>query len=41
MIITPYTKKFLKLLNSMQRQYGKKRGLNIAHATAEKKHWRH
>lgn len=37
----PYTKKFRKMLKSMQKQYGKKKGLRIAHATAEKRGWRH
>lgn len=37
----PQTKKFKKMLRNMQEEYGKKRGLSIAHATAEKHGWRH
>lgn len=37
----PYTKKFEKMLKAMQKEYGKKKGLSIAHATAEKRGWRH
>jgi hypothetical protein len=37
----PYTKKFKKLLKATQEQYGKEKGTRIAHATAEKKGWRH
>lgn len=32
----PYTKKFNKMLKNMQEEYGKKKGLIIAHATAQK-----
>ncbi len=37
----PYTKKFKKMLANMKKQYSKKEGLRIAHATAQKKGWRH
>jgi hypothetical protein len=37
----PYTKKFKKMLKNMKKQYGKKEGLRIAHATAQKKGWKH
>lgn len=37
----PKTKKFKKLLKSMQKFYGKKKGLQVAHATAEKRGWKH
>jgi hypothetical protein len=37
----PYSKKFKKLLKSTQKQYGKKDGLRIAHAIAQKRNWRH
>lgn len=37
----PYSKKFKKMLRAMQKEYGKKRGLRIAHATAEKRGWKH
>lgn len=37
----PYTKKFKKMLRNMQAEYGKKEGLRIAHATAEKRGMRH
>ena len=37
----PFSKKFKKILSNMQEQYGKKEGLRIAHATAQKKGWRH
>ena len=37
----PYSKKFKKMLRAMQKEYGKKDGLRIAHATAQKRGWRH
>jgi len=37
----PYSKKFNKMLKAMQKEYGKKEGLRIAHATAEKRNMRH
>ena len=37
----PKTKKFEKMLKNMQKEYGVEKGLRIAHATAEKRKWRH
>lgn len=37
----PYTKKFSKMLRAMRKEYGKNDGLKIAHATAQKRGWRH
>jgi hypothetical protein len=37
----PQTKKFRKLLRATREQYGKKKGTQVAHATAEKHGWRH
>ena len=37
----PETKKFKDLKKAMQKFYGKKKGLQVAHATAEKHGWRH
>lgn len=37
----PYSKKFKKLLKAAQKEYGKKAGLRIAHAIAQKRGWRH
>jgi len=37
----PYTKKFKEMLEKMKDEYGKKKGEQIAHATAEKRGWRH
>ncbi len=39
--MSPETKKFKEMREAMQKQYGKKKGLQVAHATAEKKGWRH
>jgi len=36
----PQTKRFKKLLRATRKQYGKKRGTQIAYATAKKKGWR-
>lgn len=36
----PKTKKFLKLLRATRKEYGKKRGTNIAYAIANKRNWR-
>jgi len=41
MVQMPETKKFKKLKKNCIKQYGKEKGLQIAHATAEKKGWRH
>ena len=38
--IMPKTKKFLKLLRATRKQYGKKKGTQVAYATARKKKWR-
>lgn len=37
----PETKKFKKLQKATQKQYGKKKGTQVAHAIATKKGWRH
>jgi hypothetical protein len=37
----PKTKKFKKLEKNCQEEYGKKKGEQVAHATAEKKGWKH
>jgi hypothetical protein len=37
----PMTKKFKKLLKATKIQYGKKKGISIAHAIASKNKWRH
>jgi hypothetical protein len=37
----PQTKKFKKLLRATKIQYGKKKGIRIAHAIASKKGWKH
>lgn len=37
----PESTKFKKLKRKMIEEYGKKEGERIAHATAEKKGWRH
>jgi len=37
----PETKKFKKMKKAMQEQYGKEEGIRIAHATAQKRKWRH
>jgi len=37
----PLSKKFKHMLENMKKQYGKIKGLRIAHATAQKKGWRH
>jgi len=37
----PKTKKFKKLLKATKKFYGKKKGIQIAHAIASKKRWRH
>jgi len=37
----PETKKFRKMKRAMIKQYGKKKGTSIAHATATKRGWRH
>jgi len=37
----PETKKFKKMKRAMIKQYGKKRGTRIAHATANLRGWRH
>lgn len=31
----------MKMEKAMQKEYGKKKGTQIAHATAEKRKWRH
>jgi len=36
----PKTKKFRKMEKAMIKEYGKKRGIQIAHATARKRGWR-
>ena len=37
----PESKKFRKLLRATKKQYGKKKGTQIAHAIAVKRGWRH
>ncbi len=37
----PESKKFKSLKANMIKEYGKEKGSQIAHATAEKKGWRH
>jgi len=36
----PKSKKFKKLLKATKKQYGKKKGIRVAYATAKKKGWR-
>lgn len=36
----PKTKKFQKLLRATKKEYGKKKGIGIAYATANKLGWR-
>jgi hypothetical protein len=36
----PKTKKFKKLLKATKKQYGPKKGKQVAYATAKKKGWR-
>jgi hypothetical protein len=36
----PKTKKFRKLERATQKEYGKKKGTQIAYATAKKRGWR-
>lgn len=36
----PYTKKFSKLLRATAKEYGKKKGKDVAFATANKRNWR-
>lgn len=37
----PETKKFRKMKRNMIKQYGQKKGTKVAHATAQKRGWRH
>jgi hypothetical protein len=37
----PETKKFKKMKRNMIKEYGKKKGTQVAHATASKRGWRH
>lgn len=37
----PESEKFKKMKDAMIEKYGKKKGSQIAHATAEKKGWKH
>lgn len=37
----PESKKFKEMKDEMIKEYGKKEGTRIAHATAEKKGWKH
>ena len=37
----PETKKFKKLKRACIKTYGKKKGIQVAHATAQKRGWRH
>lgn len=37
----PQTKKFKKLLRATRKEYGKKKGNQVAYATATKRGWRH
>ena len=41
MEIMPETKKFRKMKRAMIQHYGKKKGTQVAHATAQKQGWRH
>jgi len=36
----PKTKKFKELLKATQKEYGKKKGEQVAYATAKKRGWR-
>jgi hypothetical protein len=36
----PHTKKFSKLLRATRKEYGKKKGTQVAYATAKKRKWR-
>lgn len=36
----PKSKKFKKLLRATQKEYGKKKGKQVAYATARKRGWR-
>jgi hypothetical protein len=37
----PESKKFRKIKKAMIKEYGKKKGTQVAHATAQKRGWRH
>jgi hypothetical protein len=37
----PETKKFREMKKAMIEEYGKKKGTGIAHATAQKRGWKH
>jgi hypothetical protein len=40
-VLIPLTIKFKKLLRATKKFYGKKKGIQIAHAIASKKGWKH